>query len=136
MYAVTIHDMHEKEAGRWLAFDLIHILKLFEHEALASSWQCRHFWCIPKTGDQVLDESEKGKRMTGPELLQWAAGWQQVIDGEFSATREGEASPWLVIIAEDSTYYVVLARESSFLDRVRERFKDVRPSPQWADQYP
>jgi hypothetical protein len=135
MQAVTIHDMQEREGFRWLAVDLIHVLKVFEREVLASSWQCRRFWCIPKFGDETRDDSTEGKRMGGSELLQWAAGWQQVIDGEFIGTREGESSPWLVIVAEDSTYYVVLSRESSYLDRVREHFKDVRPSPEWTEQY-
>jgi hypothetical protein len=73
--------------------------------------------------------------MTGAEMLQWTAEWQQVIDGEFIGTRDGESSPWLVVVAEDSSYYVVLARESSTLDRVKERFREVRPSPEWAEQY-
>ena len=135
MLAVTIHDMQEREGGGWLAVDLIHVLKLFEPEVLASSWQCRHFWCIPRFGNEARDGSEQGTWMSGPEVLHWAAGWQQVIDGEFIGIRETEKSPWLVVLAVDSTYYVVLARETRFLDRVRERFKDVRPSPEYAEQY-
>lgn len=135
MHAITIHDMQEHEGFRWLAVDLIHILRLFEPEVTASLWQCRRFWCIPPTGDEVRDDSEEGKRMAGTELLVWAAGWQQVIDGEFIGTREGDGLPWLVVLAEDSTYYVVLARESSSLDRVRQHFRDVRQSPEWAEQY-
>jgi hypothetical protein len=135
MNAVTIHDMQERGGFRWLAVDLIHVLKVFEPEVLASSWRCRRFWCIPKFGDEACDDSAAGKQMTGPELLQWASGWQQVIDGEFIGTRECESSPWLVIVAEDSTYYVVVSRESSFLNRVREHFRDVRPCPEWAEHY-
>ena len=135
MHAITIHDMQEREGFRWLAVDLIHVLRLFEPEVLSSSWQCRQFWCIPRYGDEARDDSEAGKQMTGSELILWATGWQQVIDGEFIGTREGESLPWLVVVAEDSMYYVVLARESRFVDRVREDFREVRPSPEWAEQY-
>ncbi|MDQ2950375.1 MAG: hypothetical protein M3Y27_31290 [Acidobacteriota bacterium] len=135
MHAISIHDRHEEGNFRWLAVDLIDILRLYEPEAAASSWQCRNFWCVPETCDPVRDDSDSGKHLSDPEMLRWAEGWQQVIDGEFVATREGESEPWLIILARDSSFYVVLAREDSTLEPVRKHFKDVQLAPYWAKQY-
>jgi hypothetical protein len=131
MHAITIHDIR----NGLLAFDLLDILKLYEADIYASSWKCRNVWCIHKDGRELHLFSEKPKALTGKEMLQFATEVQQTIDGEFIGTREGESRPWLVVVAEDSTYYVVLVRNLQHLELVKSRFNDVRDSPLWGEQY-
>jgi len=136
MYAVTIHDTHKEEGWQGiLAVDLNDILRLYEGEVLASCWQCRDFWCIPPHGNECRDDSEAGLTMSGAAFLQWAGRWQQVIDGEFVGTREGHAEPCLIVLARDSSYYVVLAAVPELLAPVRAHFKDIRDSDYWSARY-
>ena len=135
MHAVTIHDVREINGGRLLAFDLLDILKLYELEVGTSSWEYRNVWCIGRDGNELSLGTETANTLTGTEILRFASEVQQTIDGEFVGTRKGESRPWLIVVAEDSTYYVVVVRNAQLLERVKKRFTDVRISPEWAKQY-
>lgn len=135
MEAVTIHDMRLLGGGQFLAVDLIDVLRLFEPEVHALSWKCAGVWCTSENADEFNRASEAGVPLDGKELLRLASGAHQVIDGEFVGTPRGGTVPRLVIVAEDSTYYLVASPEPEFLDRVRRHFSDVRASPEWAEQH-
>jgi hypothetical protein len=135
MHAVSIHDKNQDGDFRWLAVDLKDIVRVYEPQLAKSSWQCRDFWCMPETGGETRDDSSEGLVMNGVEFLRWADGWQQVIDGEFVGTLAGEKLPWLVILARDSSYYVVLATDNQTLNPIRKSFRDVRPDPESAHRY-
>lgn len=135
MEAVTIHDMRPLGSGRGLAVDLIDLLRLFEPEVRTLSWVCRDVWCLGNGAHELHRASEAGAVLDGSEMLRLASGVYQVIDGEFVGAPQGGTPPRLVVVAEDSTYYMVSSAEPELLDRIRQRFSDVRPSPEWAEQY-
>jgi len=135
MEAVTIHDMRPLGTGQVLAADLIELLRLFEPEVRALFWVCRDVWCLGDRADEFRRASEAGRMLEGSELLRLASGVYQVIDGEFIGTAPNGSRPQLVIVAEDSTYYVLASSDPEVLDRVRLRFSDVRVSPEWAEEY-
>ena len=133
MRAVTIHDLEPDR--NVLACDLVHFLRLDTEKVLSSTWICKHVWCTGEYAADLERISEAGTRVTGAELLRLASGISQVIDGDFVATHTGERQPWLVIRAIDSSEYVVVTADDDFLASVKERFRDVRDSPQDAE-YP
>jgi hypothetical protein len=124
-HAVTIHDTRD----RVLAVDLVDILRLAGSNAQSSSWRCRNVECIGDLAEELHRASENGSVLTGPELIRVAGGVEQIIDGHFEAYRLGESVPWLVVRAIDSSEYVVITQEERWLARIRERFRDVRDSP-------
>lgn len=135
MEAVTIHDMGRLGDGHLLAVDLVDLVRLFEPEVRELSWTCRYVECVGNAAYELYRAAETGAALDGADLLRLASGVDQVIDGEFIGTPVGGARPRLVIVAEDSTYYVVASAEPGLLDRVRQRFSDVRPSPEYAEEY-
>jgi hypothetical protein len=129
MTAVTIHDLRVLGESRVLAFDLIDILSLAETDAASSSWKCGNVECVGGLADELHLASNSGLSLSGSQLLRLAAGVSQIIDGDFEACRPGDAHPWLMIRAVDSTDYVVATNDESLIARVRGRFRDVRDSP-------
>jgi hypothetical protein len=116
--SLTIHDMRPLGSGRVLAVDLIDLLRLFEPEVRALSWTCGgDLWCLGDGTAEFERVSESGAPLDGGELLRLASGVYQVIDGEFVGTPPGGTRPRLVIVAEDSTYYVVASPEPELLGR-------------------
>ncbi len=135
MDAVTVHDMRPLGSGQALAVDLIDLLRLFETEVRALSWACRDVWCLGDRADEFYRAAQAGATLDGDALLRLASGVYQVIDGEFIGTASNDSRPRLVVVAEDSTYYIVASAEPELLERVRQRFSDVRASPEWAEHY-
>jgi hypothetical protein len=129
MQAVTIHDLRAFGAGKVLAFDLIDILRLAEPDVISSSWRCRNVECTGDLADELHHASDVEMEVTGQDLLRLAAGVRQVIDGDFAAHRGADSRPWLVVRAIDSSCFVVITHDESLMKQVRERFRDVRDSP-------
>jgi hypothetical protein len=129
MKAVTIHDLRALDDGHVLAFDLIDILRIAEPDAQSSFWRCRNVECTGDLAEEVHRVSDAGSVLPGPEMLRLAGRVVQVIDGDFEAYRRDETRPWLVVRAVDSSEYVVITQDERLLARVRERFRDVRDSP-------
>ena len=135
MEAVTIHDLRALGDGRVLAVDLIDRLCLFEPEVRTLHWACRDVWCLGDGADEFHRAAETGVALDGGELLRLASSVYQVIDGEFVGTLPNGIWARLVVVAVDSTYYVVASSAPELLDRVRQRFSQVRASPEWAEQF-
>jgi hypothetical protein len=123
--AVTIHDARDHV----LAFDLIDILRLAGTDAESSSWCCRNVECTGDLAEELHRVSDAGSALSGAEMLRLASGVLQIIDGDFEAYRASETGPWLVVRAIDSSEYAVITRDDRLLARIRERFRDVRDSP-------
>ena len=114
--------------GTWIGFDV----------AAGSAVYQRHAGVLDAlfaAGGTVLDSSPmygRSEAVTGDllvEMLRLAGGLLQVIDGDFEAYRLDETRPWLVVRAIDSSEYAVVTQDERLLARVRERFRDVRDSP-------
>ena len=125
-HAVTIHDTRD----RVLAFDLVDILRVVGLDAKSSSWRCRSVECTGDLAAELHRVSVSGSTLSGAEMFRLAGGVFQVIDGDFAAYRLGETRPWLVVRAIDSSEYAVITQDERLLARVRERFRDVRDSPE------
>jgi diaminopimelate decarboxylase len=123
--AVTIHDLRDGV----LAFDLIDILRVLGPDAESSSWRGKNVDCTGDLADEMHGFSDSDVALTGAAMLRLAGGVLQIIDGDFEAYRAGETRPWLVIRAIDSSEYAVITEDQELLGRVRERFRDVRDSP-------
>ncbi|HEX2552753.1 MAG TPA: hypothetical protein VHL98_03570 [Microvirga sp.] len=134
MNTITIHD---KAADRpVLGFDLKEILKAIGQPALDAFWTALP---VEEAGDELwatgdpsavamVDElARTGERIGGGRLLEVASGIHQTIWGEFQGFESLEAtSPWIRIVAFDSTWFEVHTAHEAVLERVRGRFKDVR----------
>lgn len=129
MNAVTIHDTVIRNGSRFLGFDLRDILNLARDRAIESTWVCTHVDCVGPTSDDVHAASESGAEICGSRLFQLAEGIRQTIDGTFSAYLFSD-KPWCVIRAIDSTLFVVITADEAFLSQIRQRFADVRDSPE------
>lgn len=127
--AVTIRDLRDVEGGSVLAFDLFDLLRLAEAEVRASTWRCRFVECVDTLAEELYRLSDGGTSVSGDEMLRLAAGVDQVIDGDFEASRPGHDRPWLIVRAIDRLLYVVASEDRAFLDRVPGRFRDVRQAP-------
>jgi hypothetical protein len=123
--AVTIRDIDERGI---LAVDLIHVLRLAGTRASASRWRCSWVECVGPGADGLHAVSD-GRVVTGAELIALVEHVDQVIDGEFVATDDGDAGPWLVVRAVDSTEYAVITDDDDLLLRIRATWRDVRESP-------
>ena len=133
MQAVTIHDLRTSDqGGRFLAFDLIDVLRAIEPLVDGSLWEASRVWCIRQEEEEPFFED----RLDWSQLTAFAEDCSQVIDGEFRAFRPDCSEPWLAIVADDSTYYVVLTDEHRAMQAIRERFDDVRDSDEWATNFP
>jgi hypothetical protein len=133
MYAVTIHDLRSLDGGSVLAFDLVDILRLDERGVVESVWRCRGVESMGGHAAALHAASEGGVTIPGDVLLRHASGVYQVIDGDFAGSRPGHQSPWLVVRAIDSSFFVVASEDEGWLGRIRERFEDVRDAPEEVD---
>jgi hypothetical protein len=129
MQAVTIHDAMTRSGVQFLAFDLRDILGLARERVSASTWVCDHVECFGPASSAVHAVSDSESEVEGGKLLELADGIEQTIEGTFSAyLRAG--TPWCVIRAIDSSFFVVITEDAGLLGAIRRRFSDVRDSPE------
>ncbi|MEN7344153.1 MAG: hypothetical protein AAAFM81_14475 [Pseudomonadota bacterium] len=132
MHAVTIHDLRTSDqGGSFLAFDLIDVLRAIESLVDGALWEVSKVWCIRRGDEEPVFEN----RLDWSQLTAFAEDCSQVIDGEFRAFRSDGAEPWLAIVADDSTYYVVLTDDYQAMQAIRDCFNDVRDSDEWAANF-
>ncbi len=129
MQAITIHD---KEDHGVLALDLIDIIRVISTYIENYEWCISNVWCITKNGEEVPEFSEP----TGiPQLTKFAEDCIQIIDGEFIGIDKYTKVKSVVIVAADSTYWVVLSDHEYILQQIDRAFIDVRGSDEWSANY-
>src|SRR5688500_7430948 len=100
MPGVTITDATQN--GRFLAVDLLDILRLGGSDARDSEWELSAVESVGAAADEMHRLADGKDRVPGRDLLRLAADVSQVIDGVFAGYRNGEERPWIIIRAVDS----------------------------------
>lgn len=129
MKGITIRDI-DPERGV-LAFDLHDILELLGEKGLVSQWEVRAVEVASGVAATRLERlADEESVVDGNELLSLARAVNQVVDGEFKGTLPGEAKPWVIVRAVDSSAYDVETDDKRLLDGIRRRFSVVDDIPQ------
>jgi hypothetical protein len=116
--------------GRFLAADLIDILRLLGSRGMNAEWEISGVECAGgAAADELHRRGEARDRVPGGTLLKLAAEVTQVIDGVFAGYRSGETHPWVVIRAVDSSAYDVKSDDEAVLARIRQRFPNAAELP-------
>jgi hypothetical protein len=119
-----IRDMDSD--GGYLAVDLRHVLEALGERAQNSWWRMDLEWATDDTPEKQLETlAEQGQMVDGRTLKAAAERVVQVIDGEFAAFDPGSEEPWVTVEAVDSSYYTVRSADTSVLQAILARFRDV-----------
>jgi hypothetical protein len=86
----------------------------------------RSVWAAGWEYAEAESERPGGIQMTWDEMARLADNCLQVIDGRFTGYGD-DGQPVLQLLAVDSSYWVVWARDDQTLDRVRAAFSRVEP---------
>jgi hypothetical protein len=124
MKSITVADK-SPEDSRFLSFDLLDLLLLLGEEGQGAEWIVAGAECLGPGSDELYRLISNEARISGRLLFEAAKGISQVIDGSFTAYRDGKPTPWLVIRAVDSSGYDVESDDEDVLTRIREHFKEV-----------
>src|SRR4051794_15857926 len=103
-----------------MPFDLIDFLRLLEPELDETEWAVSGLECTGETAPRLEAIEQHGERIAGPDLLRVASKLRQVIDGKFVCYRGGP-SPWVTILAWDSTGFDFVTDDETVIARVRAR---------------
>ncbi len=125
MFSISIHDL----SNGALAVNLIDIVTLDEAKILRSKWKCSRVEALGAQADEMEKAALTGEFLTGDAFLKLAHGVYQVIDGDFIGALPEATTPWIVIRAIDSSYFVLLTDDPNFYDAINVRFSDVREAP-------
>jgi hypothetical protein len=142
MSSVQIHTIHDRSGGL-LAFDLKDILEALEPLLDRWTWHVGH---LDTVSNAVPTAEPEGEWLSSRELTDFANAIAQTIDGTFIAYPKGQGARGvsevgdldeleiafptslaeLMIVATDSSYFEVYAKDPKVTELLRRRFKDVR----------
>ena len=141
MAILEIHDKRTdptKPLSAFLDFDLRDLLAILSPRSQESEWVVcpvvlfkskeDMFEATDKGGDQLEILAEARTRVSGDNLAAIAARTRQVIWGQFIAYLGQKPEPWLILSAIDSTFWEIITEDTSVLEKIKQAFKDVRPS--------
>lgn len=122
-----------------LSFDLKEVLAAIGQPALEANWTVgsveqadEPLWVLGPSMPLVEALANSGERVSGYRLLEIAQGIQQTIWGEFRGYETPTSlSPWIVVIAFESTWFEVHTDNATVLGALRARFKNTAP-PTWS----
>ena len=131
METLQIHDLLP---SKFIVVDPRVVIEMLGDRAIRSSWQvagvARFDQAVMIVGDEAADRlevlSHSQSRVSGTLLSELVHKVAQIIWGEFRAYEEGEAAPWVIVRAIDSSWCEVETDDEDVLDKVRRTFKDVR----------
>ena len=131
MKAIRIHDLKYGV----LAFDLRDILAALGPKAITAAWtvgpveegQPDGLDVTGSAADELEKLAQSGIRIA-VNFVELARNVRQVIWGKFEGyDTASPASPWIVVIAFDSTWFEVQSSDDAALSRLMVAFEDVRP---------
>lgn len=121
MLGIKIQD----SAAGHLGFDLRDILLVIGDSVRASQWRCSDLWYLEERDGQVGELRERRRRFSGEEIIEFAAGVRQTIDGRFVAKSTEGKRPWLIILAVDSSWWEVWSSKPKVLENLKSAFTKV-----------
>jgi hypothetical protein len=123
MIGITIQDVDDRDV---LTVDLIDILRFAGERALRSRWLLSG---VEAGGNEAAEKlhllSAAGLPVEGNQLMDLAKQVWQVIDGKFEGFDDESTSPWIIIIAVDSSAYDVVTDDKKLVDTLKEKFDNV-----------
>lgn len=145
----TVVSIHDHELPEKRAFDLQDILRALGQRGLGWNWCVLYDFEAYGPGEDLRERTQAiwqarpgGLWLSGPELVEFAQGIHQTIDGEFQAfpacldpqsiplgelrTSFPGSRAQLVIRITDSAIFEVYAKHPEDVARLRARFADVR----------
>ena len=127
MFGIKIRDAKLSGGGSsYLSFDLRDILTAVGEPVFSSRWRCRDLWYTAERDGKFTEIREARRKLSGEEIMRFAAGIHQTINGRFEARGGGAAKmPWLIILAVDSSWFEVWSSKREVLERVRAHFEQV-----------
>ena len=129
-FGIKIRDRRSGGANSFLSFDLRDILEAAGEPVLTSRWRCRDLCYTAARGGRFDEFREARRKLNGEEMVRFAAGIHQTLDGRFEARAAGAARrPWLIILAVDGAWFEVWSSKRAVLERVRARFGEVSDLP-------
>ena len=108
-----------------LSFDLRDILDVIGASVFSSHWRCLDLWYTAVKDGKFSEFRERRRSLSGKELVEFAAGVHQSIDGRFIAKKDGANKPWLIILAVDSSWFEVWCSKPKVLEELKSRFAQV-----------
>ncbi|HEY8559896.1 MAG TPA: hypothetical protein VIL74_05805 [Pyrinomonadaceae bacterium] len=112
----------DKPASR---IDLKDILNTVGDRVIKSRWRCRDLWVLANFDENPDSYRFSRLKVSGDELLEMASKIYQTIDGRFEARSEGAAkTPWLVIVAFDSSWFEVWSSKLWIIEKIKTTFQD------------
>jgi hypothetical protein len=127
MFGIKIQDTKPSAGGTGiLSFDLRDILAAIGEPVRLSQWRCHDLRYTAEKDGKFYEFRERLRRCNGQDMIEFAAGVHQTIDGRFSAKSSGAAKkPWLIILAVDSSWFEVWSTKPQVIARLAERFAKV-----------
>ncbi len=130
MRGITIRDVDERGI---LAVSLASILEIIGERALHSRWVLSG---VEAWGEEAASQlhriADEHSSVDGEHLFDLAKGVWQIIDGKFEAFEPCQISPWLTVLAVDSSAYDVCTDDVMLLAKFRKCFHNVSDLPEWA----
>jgi len=99
------------------------VLALIGDSAVVQSyWEIRDAECAgdPEAAAELIQISDKAEFIKGARLIELADRGVQLIDGELRAQHAMSAPPWLLIVAIDSTRWLVESTDRTVYSRLQE----------------
>jgi hypothetical protein len=131
MFGIKIQDLKQSSSGgSSRSFDLRDILRLIGKPVLSSRWRCHDLWYTAVRDGKFDEIREARRKLSGEEMMQFAASIHQTIDGRFEARGGGAAKkPWVIILAVDSSWFEVWSSKREVIEKVRAGFEKVSNLP-------
>ncbi|MEM7229202.1 MAG: hypothetical protein AAF432_10345 [Planctomycetota bacterium] len=126
MFGLTIREFDERGV---LSIELRDILQLLGRDAEQSIWRIEGVEALGENATRIHDVSHQIGTLVGSELARVASGLDQIVDGTFSAFKDGNDQPWVVIAAVDSSAYDVMTAELHVIWALKRAFESAEFIP-------